>query len=95
MNFIIMFRIKTLAQIGEQYDKIIDYLDQQGRSDSSHKVQLLYDDIIERIFEILDVTDIDSEIFDSLLEEPLIVGEYQYSKVCVGNCVRNCVRQST
>ena len=90
-----MFRIKTLAQIGEQYDKIIDYLDQQGRSDSSRKVQLLYDDIIERILEILDVTDIDDEILDSLLEEPLVVGEYQHSNVCVRNCVRDCVRQST
>ncbi len=69
-----MFRIKTLAQIGEQYDRITDYLDQQGRTEASSKVQQLYDCIMGRILDSLGVEEFDDDTIEDICMEPLIVG---------------------
>ena len=69
-------RIKTLTEIGEQHDRICEYLDGQGRSQSSHKVTDLYDYITCRILDMLGVTELDDESLESVIEEPLIVGTY-------------------
>lgn len=70
------YRIKTLSEIDEQYDRICDYLDSQGRSESSRKVTKLYDCITGRILNMLDIEEFNDESMEWLLEEPLIVGTY-------------------
>ena len=69
-------RIKTLAEIGEQHDRICAYLDAQGRTESSHKVTILYGCIAGRIFDMLGVKELDEECLEWITEEPLIVGNY-------------------
>lgn len=69
-----MFRIKTLAQISEQYDLITERLEAQGRHKASRKVAEIYDCIFERILSTLGVEDIDDQALEWICEEPLIVG---------------------
>ncbi|MDE7025560.1 MAG: hypothetical protein K2O88_06750 [Paramuribaculum sp.] len=70
------FRIKTLAEIGEQHDRICDYLEDRGRIESSCKVTELYDCMTGRILDMLGVDVFDDEALDWVCEEPLIVGSY-------------------
>ena len=69
-----MSRIKTLAQIGDQCDRIIDYLDRQGRTETSCKVQHLYDCIMGRILDSLRVDEFDDDAIEEICMEPLIAG---------------------
>lgn len=69
-------RIKTLSEIGEQHDRICEYLDEQGRTESSHKVTELYDRITGRILEMLDITELDDDSLEFVAVEPLVVGSY-------------------
>ena len=69
-------RIKTLAEIGEQYDRICEYLDEQGRTESSRKVTELYECAIGRILQMLGVTKLDDDSLEFVLVEPLMVGSY-------------------
>lgn len=69
-----MTRIKTLAQIGEQCDRILDYLDGQGRVDTSVKVHQLYDSMLGRVLDTLGVDMLDDDALEMACEEPLIVG---------------------
>lgn len=70
------FRIKTLAEIGEQHDRICEYLDRQGRIESSSKVDELYLCMFGRILDMLGVTELDDESAEWICEEPLVVGSY-------------------
>lgn len=67
-------RIKTLAQIGDQLDRILDYLYARGRRQSAAKVQQIYDRILERVFESAKVDRIDDDTLGMICREPLIVG---------------------
>lgn len=70
-------RIKTLAEIGEQHDRICEYLDEQGRTESSRKVTELYEcAAIGRILQMLGVTKLDDDSLEFVLVEPLMVGSY-------------------
>lgn len=67
-------RIKTLAGLGEQHDRITAYLDAQGRIKTSCKIDRLYDCIIGRILDRLGVNEFDDDTLERICEEPLIVG---------------------
>lgn len=70
------YRIKTLAEIDEQHDRICEYLNRQGRTESSRKVTKLYDDMTGRIIDMLGIEEFNDESMERLLEDPLIVGTY-------------------
>lgn len=74
MNFIIMFRIKTLAEIGEQHDRIVNYLDAQGRIDTLCRINRLYGCIMGRILDRLGIDEFDDDALEWIFNEPLIVG---------------------
>lgn len=67
-------RIKTLAEIGDQHDRICGYLEKQGRMESSRRVSQLYGCILGRILDSLGVAEPDDDTLEWICEEPLIVG---------------------
>ncbi|MCM1067147.1 MAG: hypothetical protein NC418_06215 [Muribaculaceae bacterium] len=69
-----MFRIKTLAEIGDQRDRLVDYLTAKGRYDSADKIDDLYYCIFGRVLNMLGVEKLDDETLEWVCEEPLIVG---------------------
>lgn len=71
-----MTRIKTLAEISEQYDRISDYLTSHNRFSTACKVDRIYDGIFCRVCDLIGVDAIDDESADLLMSEPLIVGAY-------------------
>lgn len=72
-----MTKIKTLAEIGEQYDRITDYLTDQGRFASACKVDEIFNGILDRILIVSGVTEIDDESIEMASEEPVFASEYQ------------------
>ncbi len=70
-------RIKTLAGISEQYDRISDYLTSQNRFSTACKVDRIYDGIFARVCDLIGVKTIDDESTELLMNEPLVVGTYQ------------------
>ena len=52
-----MTRIKTLAELSEQYDRISDYLTQRGRYGAACKVDAIYKRMFNRIFELIGITE--------------------------------------
>lgn len=69
-----IFRIKTLAEIGEQRDRIVDYLAAQRRHDSAGIIDDLYYCIFGRVLNTLGVETLDDDTLEWVCEEPLIVG---------------------
>lgn len=69
-----MFRIKTLAEIGEQRDRIADYLSKQGRIDEELKIYEIYNTIFGRVLDTLGVDTLDDDTLEWVCAEPLIVG---------------------
>lgn len=70
-------RIKTLAGISEQYDRISDYLAQRGRYGAARKVDAIYERMFNRIFELISITEFDDDAIELAYNEPLLVSEYQ------------------
>lgn len=70
-------RIKTLAGISEQYDRISDYLTAQSRYESACKVDELFNGIFDRIITAIGITEIDDESLEMAYNEPMLVSEYQ------------------
>ncbi len=70
-------RIKTLAGISEQYDRISDYLKQRGRYGAASKVDAIYERMFNRIFELIGITEFDDEAVEMAFNEPVCVSEYQ------------------
>lgn len=68
-----IFRIKTLAEIGEQRDRIADYLCEHGRIDEELKIYEIYNGIFGRILNTLGVETLDDDTLEWVCEEPLIV----------------------
>lgn len=71
-----MIRIKTLAEISEQYDRILDRLAEQNRFSTACKVNRIYDGIFARVCDLIGIDCIDDESSDLLMNEPLVVGTY-------------------
>lgn len=72
-----MTRIKTLAELSEQYDRISDYLTQRGRYGAACKVDAIYKRMFNRIFELIGITEFDDDAIELAYNEPLLVSEYQ------------------
>lgn len=72
-----MMRIKTLAEISEQYDHISDYLTSQGRFSTACKVDSIYDRIFARVCNLIGITLHDDKSAELLMNEPLAVESYQ------------------
>ncbi len=70
-------RIKTLAGISEQYDRISGYLTQRGRYGAARKVDAIYERMFNRIFELIGITEFDDDAIELAYNEPLLVSEYQ------------------
>lgn len=70
-------RIKTLAGISEQYDRISDYLAQRGRYGAARKVDAIYERMFNRIFELISITEFDDDAIELVYNEPVLVSEYQ------------------
>lgn len=72
-----MTRIKTLAQISEQHDRISDYLTAQSRYKSVCKVDRIFNAIFDRILGLIGINEIDDEAIEIAFNEPMSVCEYQ------------------
>jgi hypothetical protein len=48
-------RVKTLAQIFEQYDKVSGYLTERNRHAAACKVDEIYNDIFDRILAVIGI----------------------------------------
>lgn len=70
-------RIKTLAQISEQHDFILDYLTAQNRYKSACKVDCIFNGIFDRILRLIGIEEIDDDAIELAYNEPLLVSEYQ------------------
>ena len=70
-------RIKTLAGISEQYDRISNYLTRLGRYGAARKVDAIYERMFNRIFELIGITEFDDDAIELAYNEPLLVSEYQ------------------
>lgn len=71
-----MTRIKTLAELSEQYDRILDRLTERNRYSSACRVDRIYDGIFARVCDLIGIDTIDDESAELLMNEPLIVGTY-------------------
>lgn len=69
-------RIKTLAEISAQYDRISDCLTARKRYASACNLDRLYNCIFSRVADLLGIVEIDDESIELMMNEPLIVGEY-------------------
>ena len=72
-----MTRIKTLAQISEQHDRISDYLTAQKRYKSVCKIDRIFNGILDRIMTAIGITEIDDEAIEIAFNEPMLVSDYQ------------------
>lgn len=72
-----MTRIKTLAQISEQHDRISDYLTARGRYKSACKVDEIFNATFDRILTAIGITEIDDDAIELAYNEPMLVSEYQ------------------
>lgn len=72
-----MTRIKTLAQISEQHDRISDYLTARGRYGAACKADYIFNDIFDRIMTAIGITEIDDEAIELAYNEPMLVSDYQ------------------
>lgn len=70
-------RIKTLAGISEQYDRISDYLTQRGRYGAACKVDVIYERMLNRIFELIGITEFDDDAIEFAYNEPILISDYQ------------------
>lgn len=70
-------RIKTLAQISEQHDRISDYLTARNRYNAACKVDSIFNGIFDRILTAIGITEIDDEAIETAFNEPMLVSEYQ------------------
>lgn len=69
-------RVKTLAQIFEQYDKVSEYLTAQNRYAAACKVDEIYNGMFERILRLIGIVGIDDEAAELAFNEPVLTSEY-------------------
>lgn len=72
-----MTRIKTLAQISEQHDRISDYMTARDRYSAACKADCIFNGIFDRILELIGINEIDDEAIEIAFNEPMPVCEYQ------------------
>lgn len=70
-------RIKTLAEIDEQRNRVTEYLTAQARYSTACKVEEIFNGIFDRILAVIGIAEIDDESIDMAMEEPVLVSEYQ------------------
>lgn len=70
-------RIKTLAQISEQHDRISGYLTSRNRYNAACKVDSIFNGIFDRIVIAIGITEIDDEAIELAYNEPMLVSDYQ------------------
>lgn len=76
-EFLTLMRIKTLEQLSDQRENIVSYLTKQRRYKAADMVDEIFNNVFDRILEIIGITAIDDEAIEIAMNEPVFVSEYQ------------------